>query len=115
MTIVIHNLAANTHGLKSCKLAQIHRGFGVPSAHQNATLASTQGEHMTGTTKIPGLSALVSTFLHGIGTLVGRDTCGGIHMVDGYGKSSFVVIRILANHGAKLQLIHNFTGGGHAN
>ena len=115
MTIVIHNLATNAHRLQACQLAQIHRSFGMTCAHQDATLASTQREHMTRTTKIPGLSTLISAFLHGISTLIGGNTRGSVHMVDGYRKSGFMIIRVLGDHGAELQLIHDFARCRHAN
>ena len=114
MAVIAHNLAADTNRTQACQLAQIHSGFGMTGAHQHAALTRTQRKHMTGTTEIARLHALLSTFLHRIRTLIGRNARRRIHMVDRNGKSSLVIIRILAHHSAELQLVHDFALSRHA-
>ena len=115
MAIIVHNLAADAHGLQSCQLAQINSGFGVTGAHQYTALACAQREDMSRTSEIARLCTGLSAFFHGICALVSRNTGGSVNMVNRNREGCFVIVGVVRYHSTELQLIHNLAVCRHAN
>lgn len=62
MAVIVHNLAADAHGLQACQLAQINSSFGVTGTHQYTALACAQRENVTRTAEVARLCARLSAF-----------------------------------------------------
>ena len=114
MAVIIHNLAADAHGLQACQLAQINSSFGVTGTHQYTALACAQRENVARTAEVAGLCARFSAFFHGICALISGNTGGGVNMVNRNREGCFVIVGVVRYHSAELQLVHNLAVCRHA-
>lgn len=62
MAVIVHNLAADSHRLQACQLAQINSGFRVTGTHQYTALACAQRENVARTAEVARLCTRLSAF-----------------------------------------------------
>ena len=113
MAVFIHNLATDAYRCQARQPAQVRGGFRVPGPHQHPAFPAAQREHMARPPEIHSLGAGFRYLFHGVSPLISRNARRGIHVIDGNGKGRFMIVRIVGNHSAELQLVHDFGIGRH--
>ena len=81
-SVVLHNLAAKPDFLKPCKTAEVYRRLGVPRPLQYATFARLKREHMSGTSEVRWLHAILHARKRRHRALRGGYAGGGLGGVD---------------------------------
>ena len=114
-TIVLHDFAAQTTFLQSSQTHQVYGGFGVTIANKYTIRFCFQWEHMTRTAEIVWFSILFYTFHGSEGTFCGRNSSGGVYMVNRNSKGCLVVVGIVAYHLRKSQFLNVINRHGHTN
>ena len=112
-TVFPHDLTAETTFLQPCQTHKIYGSLCMSGSLQHAALSGLQWEHMARSSEILRHRGIIYT-LHGCqGTLYCRDTGRCVHMVNGYGKSGRMVIRIHSYHLIQSQFLCIFSAHRH--
>ena len=98
-----HHLTAKAHFFQSGQSHQVHRRFGMSVPNQNTAVTCHQWEHVSRSSQIVRLSLRIRQHPAGIPSLLRGDSGGGIYVVDGYGKSSAMVVGIFRYHLRQVQ------------
>ena len=101
-------------GLQAGDPAEVHGGFGVAVALQDAVRLREKGEHVAGAPEILRAGGIVHAFHGGDGALGGADAGGGSRVVDGDGEGGLMVVRVVHDHLRDLQTLYEFLRHGHA-
>ena len=112
--ILPHNLTAQTNRCQTCQTAQVNGSFGMSRTDEYTAFTGAQGEHMSRTAEIRGLCLRIHRHHGSQRAFYCRNTGGSLHMVNGNGKSSFMIVRILFHHLGQTQLIAVITAHRHA-
>ena len=111
--VLAHDLAAKAAGTKARQAAQVHRRFRMSVPLQDPVGLCEQGEHVPRPAEILRPGVILHAGDGGHGPLLGRDARRRRHMVDGDGKSRFMVVRIIPHHLRDLEALHIFLRHGH--
>ena len=113
-TVIAHDLAADAHRLQSCQPAQVRSGFRMARTPEHPAFPAAEGEHMARPPEVFRFGAFIGAFLDGVGPFHGRDPGSSVLVVDGYGKGSFMVVRVVGHHRFHLEPVQDGTVAGHA-
>ncbi|MNM93375.1 hypothetical protein D3C81_1057480 [compost metagenome] len=104
-SVFLDDLTDHAGRIGAAHPGQVDRRFRMTGAPQHAPLFGNQREHMARPAEVRSLGVRIHDGLNRQGTLIGRDSCRRILMVDGDGKGRPVVIGILRHHRLQIQFL----------
>ena len=85
----------------------------MAAAFDHTAIPCEQRKHMARPAEIFRFCVFIDGFHRCNGTLIGGNSGRCTHMVNGYGKSGFVIVCIMKTHRMKLQTVNVFSGHRH--
>ena len=105
LAVVRHDLAAKACRIEACKACQIRRRFRMPRAAQNAALDGAQREYMAGTAEGRRLRRRIQHPANRLAAFKSRNPRARLDGVNGNRKGGFMVVRIVRDHRADIELV----------
>src|SRR5690348_8820536 len=100
--VVVHDFANHSGGLEAGDAREVHGGFRLSGANQNAAASRAQRKNMAGTREIFGSRVGINGGENGGGAIGGADAGGGASArVDGFAKRSAEKGSVARGHGGE--------------
>ncbi len=104
--VFVHDFADHAGGVQTSDAGEIHAGFGLASAHEDAAVAGTKGEDVAGTSEVLRASFFVNGGEDGDGAVRGADAGGDAETaVDGFAEGGAVNGRVDRRHQGEMELL----------
>ena len=112
-SVVGDHFATDGGGFQTRERAEIDHRLGVPGADEDAALAGTQRQHVTGAREVVGRGGVIDEHPHGGAAVEGADAGRrAFDRIDSLGHRRAVTGRVLAGHHRQAELVEPLPGGG---